>query len=185
MTVIGSYFWRVRDEEVQQEALAAARRAQHQRVADVLDVQSRSEYGVWCRVSKMASASRPRCGTDAWPGIEREEKAQVGVVRLEQRQPPEVVGAVAGHDAQPGVEQVVGLLDERAVVGRHHLDRFRRGALDDARVAVEQHQRQGTFAEEVAVDLQLGQRVAELPHRGARRSRRPASPPAACPARRS
>ena len=30
---------RVRHEEVQQEALAAARRAEHQRVADVLDVQ--------------------------------------------------------------------------------------------------------------------------------------------------
>ena len=66
----------------------------------------------------------PEMGTRRTTAIEREQKAQVRVVGLEQREPPEVVRAVPRHDAQPGVQQVVRFLDQCAVMGRHDLDRF-------------------------------------------------------------
>ena len=74
--------------------------------------------------------------------IECEKKTQIGVIRFQQCQPPEVVSTVAGNHAQPRVEQVVGLLNERPVMSCHHLDRFSRGAFDYLRVTVEVHHRQ-------------------------------------------
>ena len=175
---------RVRDQEVQQEALAAAGRAEHERVADVLHVQVE---GVRRPVRRLEDRQRflPEVRADGIAVIEREQEAQVGDVRFEQREASQVVRAVAGHDAQPGVQQVVGLLEEAAVVHGHRLHGFGRLVLQRARVGAVQHQRQRALAEEVAVDLQFGQarRRAAGPWRS--RSRRPASPPVASPATRS
>ena len=99
---------------------------------------------------------------DGFPVIEREQEAQVGEVRLEQRQPPKVVGAVPGNDAQPRVEQVVGLLEEAAVVNGHRLHRLGRLVLECPRVRAVQHECEGATPEEVAVDLELRERIAEL-----------------------
>ena len=60
--------------------------------------------------------SRREDGADRLAVIEREQEAQIGDVRFEQREPAEVVGAVAGNDREPGVEQVVGLLEQAAIV---------------------------------------------------------------------
>ena len=65
---------------------------------------------------------------------------------------------------EPGVQQVVGLVEERPVVGGEHLHRLGGLVLEGAGVVAVQHERQRALAEEVAVDLQLGQRVAELAH---------------------
>ena len=100
--------------------------------------------------------------------IEREQEAQVREVRLEQREPPKVVRAVARDDAQPGVQQVVGLLEEAAVVDGHRLHRLGGLLLQRARIRAVQHERQRAPPEEVAVDLELRQRVAELADRRAR-----------------
>ena len=90
---------RVHHQEVQQEALAAAGRAEHERVPDVVDVQvevvrrlvlgleDRQRLRVQVRTARLAR-------------VQREEEAQVGVVRFEQRQATEVVRAVAGDDAR-------------------------------------------------------------------------------------
>ena len=119
---------RVHHQEVQQEALAAAGGAEHEGVADVLHVQIEV---IRCLVARLEDGERlgVQMGAARLAAIEREQKAQIRVVRFEERQPPEVVGAVARHDAQPGVEQVVRLLDERAVVRGHHLDGFGRRSL--------------------------------------------------------
>ena len=94
--------------------------------------------------------------------IEREQEAQVREVRFEQREAPKVVRAVAGDDAQPGVQQVVGLLEETAVVNGHGLHGLGGLMLQRAGSVSVQHQRERALAEEVPVDLQLRQRVAEL-----------------------
>ena len=77
----------------------------------------------------MASRTSPAApcsnGEPACALIDAEQEAQVRGMRFEQRQPPQVVRAVARHDAQPGIQQVVGLVEERAVVGRKHLHRLR------------------------------------------------------------
>ena len=87
--------------------------------------------------------------------VEREQEAQVRQVRFEQRQPSKIVRAVAGDDAEPGIEQVVGLLEEAAVVHGQRLHRLG-GLLLSARGSVAvQDQRQRALAEEVAVDFEL------------------------------
>ena len=58
---------RVRDQEVEQKALAAAGRAQHERVPDVLNVQVEGVRACRCGVSKTASASRRRWGLTGSP----------------------------------------------------------------------------------------------------------------------
>ena len=134
---------RVRDQEVQQEALAAARRAEHQRVADVLHVQVE---GVRRPVRRLEDGqgllSKVRAHGVAV--IEREQEAQVREVRFEQREAPKVVRAVSRDDAQPGVEQVVGLLEEAAVVDGHGLHRLGGLVLQRARVRAVQHERRAS-----------------------------------------
>ena len=60
------------------------------------------------------------------------------------------MGAVAGHDGRPRVEQVVGLEMEAAVVGGQHLEGLGRRAVQCAAVVAEQHEGQRTLAEEMA-----------------------------------
>ena len=88
---------------------------------------------------------------------------------LEHREPAEVAGTVAWNDAQPGVQQVVGLVDEGAVVQAQRLGGLRRLMLDSPKVVAVQDERQRAVAEDVAVDFDVGQRVAELPDHGRRR----------------
>ena len=110
-------------EEVEQKALAAAGRAEDERVADVLDVQVE---GVRRVVRRLEDGERlaSQMGAHRVAVIQREQEAQVGEIRLEQRQPPEVVRAVARDDREPRVEQVVGLFEEAAVVDGHGLHRL-------------------------------------------------------------
>ena len=84
----------------------------------------------------------PDVGSIGSPAVEREQEAQVRQVRLEQRQPAQVVGAVAGNDAEPGVQQVVALLEGAAVVGGEHLHGLGRGGLQGAPVRAVQDQRE-------------------------------------------
>ena len=68
-------------------------------MADVLHVQVE---GVRRLVRRLEDGERlpSQMGTHRVAVIEREQEAQIGDVRLEQRQPPEVVRAVAGDDAR-------------------------------------------------------------------------------------
>src|SRR6478609_5737414 len=54
-------------------------------------------------------------------GVEREQEAHIRSVRLEDGESAQIVSAVPGHDAQPGVQQVVRLLEQAAVVDGHRL----------------------------------------------------------------
>ncbi len=99
--------------------------------------------------------------------VDGEEKAEIGTVRLEQRQTAKVVGAVARNDAHPGIEEVVALLDEAAVVRGQDLGRLGGGALEGAAVHTVQENGERTLAEEMAMHLQLGHGVAELLDHGA------------------
>ena len=50
--------------------------------------------------------------------IDREEKAEIRRMRLEHGDAAEVVGTVPRDDAEPGIEQVVRFVEERAIVDR-------------------------------------------------------------------
>ena len=91
---------RVRDQEVQ-EALAAARRAEHQRVTDVLHMQVE---GVRVRCGRLEDGQRllVQVRTDGVAVIEREQETQVREVGFE-GETAKVVRAVSWNDAQPGV----------------------------------------------------------------------------------
>ena len=108
----------MRDQEVQEEALAAAGRAEHQRVTDVLHMQVE---GVWRPMRRLEDGQRflSKVRADGVAVIEREEETQVREVGFEHREASKIVRAVSRDDAQPGVEQVVGLLEEAAVVDGH------------------------------------------------------------------
>ena len=80
---------RVRDDEVQQEALAAAGRAQDQRVPDVLDVQVEGVRRVVRRLEDRQSLSL-KVRVDSLALIECEDKAQVG--RSSSRAAPDAAG---------------------------------------------------------------------------------------------
>lgn len=155
----------VRDQEVEQEALPAAGRSQHQRVTDVLHVQVE---GVGRLVRRLEHRKRlaPQMRADGGPLVPGEQETHVGQVRLEEREPTQVVRAVARDDGQPGVQQVVGLLEQAAVVDRHGLHGFRRLSLERAAVNAVKHEGQGRLSEVVAVDLHLGEGIAQLAHRG-------------------
>ena len=160
-------FLRVGCEEVQEEALAAAGRPEHQRVPDVLHMEvvvvrrlvPRFEHG------ERLAAAEGRRGPLAL--VETEEKAEIGAVRLQQGEAPQVVRAVAGHDGRPGVEQVIALEMEAAVVGGEHLEGLGGRAVLRAAIVAEQHEGQRTLAKEMAADLELRQRVPELADDGA------------------
>src|SRR3954471_8038766 len=94
--------------------------------------------------------------------IESEQKAQIGEIRLEQRQSSEVVGAVAWDDGKPRVEQVVRLVEEAPVMDGHGLHRFGRLVLNRSAISSVQDERQRAVPKEVALDLEFRQRVAEL-----------------------
>src|SRR5882762_11975517 len=91
--------------------------------------------------------------------VETEEKAEIGTVRLQQAEAPQVLRAVAGHNGRPGVEQVIGLEMEAAVVGGQHLEGFGGRAVLSAAVVAEQHEGQRTFAKEMTANLELRERV--------------------------
>ena len=126
---------------------------QRQELSLELPHHRRLEYG-----ERLASQVR----ADWLPVIEREQKTQVGQVRLEQRQAPKVVSAVPRDNAQPRVEEAVGLLEEAAVVDGHRLHRFGRLVLERPRVRPVQHKGERASSEEVAVNLQFGERIAKL-----------------------
>ena len=87
---------------------------------------------------------------------------------IEQREPPQVVGTVARHDGEPGVQQVVRLFKEGAVVGRQHLHRLGGLVPQGPRVVAVQHEREGAEPEGMAVDFHLREGVTERLHRGRR-----------------
>ena len=96
------------------------------------------------------------------PVCKREEKAQVGDVGVEERQAPQVVSRIAGHDREPGVQEVVTLLVECSVVPGKDFDALGDAPIEPARVAVVDDDRERARAEEVAVDLHLGQALPQL-----------------------
>ena len=82
-------------------------------------------------VNRMSTA-----GFRTLPLVDAEQETQIGGVGLQQGHPPKVVGAVAGNHAQPGVQEVVRLVEEGAVVGGEHLHRLRDLVIQRAAVLV-------------------------------------------------
>ena len=84
----------------------------HVQVERVRRVMRGLEYRE-CLAAKVAAGSLAR--------VEREQEAHIRSVRLEDSESAQIVSAVPGHDAQPGVQQVVRLLEQAAVVDSHRL----------------------------------------------------------------
>ena len=72
------------------------------------------------------------------------------------------MGGIAGHDREPGVQEVVTLLVECSVVPGKGFDAFGDAPIQPARVAVIDHDRQRAGAEEVAVHLHLREALARV-----------------------
>jgi hypothetical protein len=159
---------RVRDQEVDEKALAAPGGPKDQRVAHILHVQVERVRRV---VRRLEDGQRflMEMRADSFALIEGEQKTEIGEVGLQQREPAQVVRVVARHNAQPGVEQVIGFLEHTAVVDRHHFHGFGRAVLKRSRVLAMQDECQGAHPEEMAVDFEFGQRFAQLVHGGAGR----------------
>jgi hypothetical protein len=94
--------------------------------------------------------------------IVRKKKAQVRAIRFQERDAPHVVRSVSRDDAQPGVEQVVALLEEVPIVDRESLHHFGRLTLEHSVVLAIRDERERAQAKEVAVHLEFRQRVTEL-----------------------
>src|SRR4051794_29851822 len=142
----------MRDAEVHKEGLAAARRAEYQRVSHVLDMQVEE---VRRAVRRLEDCQRLllQVWADTFTLIESEDKAQIRGVGLQKRQPSQVVNTIARDDAHPGVQKVVGLFEQRPVVYRKRFPGLSRLLLKSPSVVSLQNQRQGTLPEEVPVHL--------------------------------
>ena len=153
---------RMHDEEVHEERLPRPRRPGHQRVPDIVDVQvpeiRRLMGGLKDREILAAVEVRAR----PLAGVEREEEAEVGDVRVEERQPPQIVRAVAGKDRQPGVQEVVRFVVQGTVVRGKRLGALRHAPIEPLRVAVIEHHGQGALTEEVAMHFHFGQALPQL-----------------------
>ena len=101
--------------------------------------------------------------------IEREEQTEISDIRFQQREPPQVMCAVPGHDAQPGIEEVVRFVEQAPIVHRHRLHGFGGLVLQRTTVFTMQHERQRAAAEEVSVDFEFGEGITELADGGAGR----------------
>src|ERR1700704_1067134 len=111
---------RVRRQEIGQEAFSATGYTQNERVPHVLHVQVERVRRVMrgleyreCLAAEVAAGTLAR--------VEREQEAHVRSVRLQDSESAQIVSAIPGHDAQPGVQQVVRLLEQAAVVDGHRL----------------------------------------------------------------
>src|SRR5438093_11007652 len=92
-------------------------------MADILNVQREVER---CEVPCLQHRERLviQMATLSLTGVDREEKAEVCVVRFEEGESPKVMSSVAGNDAEPGIQQVVRLFEQCSVMRCHYLDRF-------------------------------------------------------------
>src|SRR4051812_38145930 len=86
---------RVRGEEVDQEALPAAGRPQDEHVPYVIHMRVQRVSGV-VRGFEHRERLAPKVTAGPLARIERKQKAEIGDVRLEQRQSPQIVSAVSG-----------------------------------------------------------------------------------------
>ena len=87
----------MRDEAAHGERFPAPRRAGDHRVPHIAHVQVEKVRRVMPGLEHH-QGFLAEVWADACARIEREEEAQVRVVRLQQRQPTEVMRTVAGHD---------------------------------------------------------------------------------------
>ena len=166
----GVVLLRVRQQEVQQERLAATpSRPGPATWPDVVVMQvpevRRLVLGLEDRQALAAAEvrARPRAR------VQREQEAQIRDVRVQQRQAAQIVGAVAGHDREPGIQEVVTLLVEVLRRARQRPSRTRRRVRSRRRGSWSYgDDRQRAGAEEVAVDLHLGEALAELVDGGRR-----------------
>src|SRR5262249_37362235 len=130
-------------EEIDQEALPAAGRTEDERVPHVLDVQIERIRRV-VRGLEYRECLATEVAADALARVEREQKAQIRGIGLQNGESAQVVSAVSRDDAQPGVEKVVRLLEQTAVVHSHRLLGFGRLVLECTRIfAVHNHGQRG------------------------------------------
>ena len=105
---------------------------------DVLDVQvERVRCVVRCFKDRQ-SLSLKVC-VDSLTLIDCEDEAQVGRIRLQQRQPPEVVRTVARNDTEPPIQQVVRLFEHGAIVNCNGLAGLCGLLLEGTRIGPVQH----------------------------------------------
>src|SRR5688572_8657629 len=81
--------------------------------------------------------------------IERKQETQIREIGFEDREAPKIVRAVSRDDAQPGVEQVVGLLEKAPVVDGHGFHGLGGLMLQRAWVRTVQNECEGAPPEEV------------------------------------
>src|ERR1017187_9596282 len=133
----GVVLLRMRDDEVEQERLPRAGRALDEGVTDVVMVEVPEIWRLVLGLEDREALAASELGARARSGVERKEKAQVRDIGVEDSQTPEVVGRIAGHDGEPGVQEVVRLLIQGALVPGKGLRAFRDALVQASRIAIE------------------------------------------------
>ena len=149
MTVTGSYFCAWVRMKFSRNDLPLPGGALDERVPDVVVVQvpevRRLMLGLEDReafaAAEMRAGALARCAS-----VNRKLRSATLVFRSGEA--PQVVRRVAGHDREPGVQEVVALLVECAVVPGKDFHALGDAPIEPARVAVVDHDRQRAGAEE-------------------------------------
>ena len=150
MTVSGSYFCACVTRKFRRKLLPLPGRAQDERVADVLDVQVEGVRRVVRRLEdRERLAPQMRADRSPWSSVNRKLRSATLVSSSASRR--RLWAPLPGHDAEPRVQQVVGLLEEAAVVCGHRLHRLGRLVLKRAPVRRRAARASASTAEEVAV----------------------------------
>ncbi len=95
--------------------------------------------------------------------MQGEEERQIGVVRIEQVEVPEIEGVVAGDRSQERVQQVVAFIEELGIVNAEDFVKVGRRAFDGGKVAVVDDDREGEKTEVVAVQLDFLDSLPQFP----------------------
>src|SRR5208282_1541564 len=156
----GFVLLRVRQQKVAEETFSAPGGAENQGVRDfaivkvevIRSVIGRFEHGqVLGTEMRVCLLARK----------DRKEKRQVGVVRVQQIQLPEVRFVVAGHDGEVHIELVIGLGKELAARVREESRELAHSPVHRALVEIVEDEREGEFAERLTV-TQSTQAIAQI-----------------------
>src|SRR5262249_12560550 len=126
--------------EIETETLAAAGSPQDDGVGDILIMEIQKVRGSVVGFED-GQVFRPEMSVLGLSSLERKEKGEIRIVGIEEPQPAQVVGVVAGQNREPRVQLVVALFNELGVVRGEDFETLGDGALKAGTIAVIEHDR--------------------------------------------
>ncbi len=157
---------KVRNQEVQQKRLSAARRAKDQRMSDILDVEVQVVRRAVGRIKDRQRFSS-QVGVVLGAGVVAKQQGEIGIVRVKEVHRSDVVRAVPGEHGEPRVQQVVALVGHLRVVRRKRFEAGADAPFQRYGISVRKHDGHRVLAKIPAVERQLMETRAQVSdHRG-------------------